>query len=285
MSNRVESFAKASREVGKNLAYIQGPGGNTSIKDPESGLMHIKASGRLLKDMTPEAGFVSLPYEEGRKSFEQEWENDEAFNGHLRSLVVPGQEGRPSIETGFHLLFEDFVLHTHSVYVNVLTCAQEGQRLLKKHFPESAWVEYETPGLALTLMIKAALDANPGVRLLFLKNHGVVTQGATPEEAVKLHEQVNQRLRDSFQLPEFSLDVETIPVGKMASKVLFPDQIVYTKSGAELLATEAAKENLAAYAYIWKTQQMLGLTPSLINTDQQASVAGLETEKYRQSLQ
>ena len=47
---RLSEFARVSGSVGARADYVQGGGGNTSVK-LEGGLMAIKASGFCLKDI------------------------------------------------------------------------------------------------------------------------------------------------------------------------------------------------------------------------------------------
>ena len=51
---RLAAFSKLSQTAGARADYVQGGGGNTSVKLAD-GLMAIKASGYCLKDITPEA--------------------------------------------------------------------------------------------------------------------------------------------------------------------------------------------------------------------------------------
>ena len=56
---RLENFSRVSQSVGARADYVQGGGGNTSVK-LENGLMAIKASGFCLKDITPEKAYAVL---------------------------------------------------------------------------------------------------------------------------------------------------------------------------------------------------------------------------------
>ena len=49
--------------------------------------------------------------------------------------------GRPSIETGFHSYLGKFVIHTHSVFTNILNCSVEGKDQIKKLFPEAILIK------------------------------------------------------------------------------------------------------------------------------------------------
>ena len=55
----LENFRKVSSSVGARAAYVQGGGGNTSVK-LEGGLMAIKASGYWLKDIDIDKAYAVL---------------------------------------------------------------------------------------------------------------------------------------------------------------------------------------------------------------------------------
>ncbi len=50
---------------------------------------------------------------------------------------------------------------------------------------EAVWLDYERPGFDMSKRIAELLDANPSARAVLLERHGLVTWGATPEEAYK----------------------------------------------------------------------------------------------------
>ena len=58
----LRDFARVSQKIGARSDYVQGGGGNTSVK-LGGGLMAIKASGYRLCDITPQAAYAVLDYE------------------------------------------------------------------------------------------------------------------------------------------------------------------------------------------------------------------------------
>ena len=60
-NKHLRNFSKVSIEIGKRISYVQGGGGNTSVKFNKS-QMAIKASGVKLKDITHEQGFSVVDY-------------------------------------------------------------------------------------------------------------------------------------------------------------------------------------------------------------------------------
>ena len=59
--NELNDLVKISQFVGKRIDYVQGGGGNTSVK-LDASLMAIKASGYKLSQITEESAYVTLNY-------------------------------------------------------------------------------------------------------------------------------------------------------------------------------------------------------------------------------
>jgi rhamnose utilization protein RhaD (predicted bifunctional aldolase and dehydrogenase) len=253
MDNNLHDIATIAQIIGRRPEYVQGGGGNVSLKLRGS-LMTIKASGFRLGDLRSNHGFVSLHYPTVREFYDTT-ESDRA----LAELISDSDTNvgislrdenslRPSIETGFHAILGHCVIHTHSVYANILTCSIEGQDIMHELFKNAVFVPYETPGVSLTFAIKTVL-AKTDAPIIFLKNHGLITVGDTPEQAYTLHEQVTKTIRDYFSIkatyPALALretdtglcsqspELHTLIVQNRAlvadftNIVLFPDQVVY----------------------------------------------------------
>ena len=272
-----------SHKIGDNKAYIQGGGGNTSIKLDDQ-WMAIKASGRSLMEMSPSDGFCLVDYDQTRAYLESPDSDDSQFTKAIQSFTK-GSDSRPSMETGFHAIGKKSVIHTHSVYVNLLTCSKEGPRIAKELFPSSIWINYETPGRDITLRIKQVLDREiPSV--IFLENHGVIISDEQMKEAYDIHEDVNKKIQTKLNLAQYPFEVarSCVDIEVMKEKVFFPDQVVYTLAGQEILKTPAALETLAAYDYIFNMVKHLNLTPQFISAEKSQVLLNMESEKYRQSL-
>ena len=119
-------FAWMSQSAGTRSDYVQGGGGNTSVK-LEGGLMCIKASGYCLKDIRADKAYAVMDYEALRAFYygnePQNLEDVEKQGSACAKENVKQIEGldalRPSVEAGFHSILKTFVLHTHSVYANL----------------------------------------------------------------------------------------------------------------------------------------------------------------------
>ena len=126
------------RQLGARADYVQGGGGNTSVK-LAGGLMAIKASGFCLSDIKPDKAYAVLNSDALRVFYLDTNPNalddvEAAGSSAAKAAVyeVAGVETlRPSVEAGFHSILDLFVSHTHSVYGNLAACSQEADAILK----------------------------------------------------------------------------------------------------------------------------------------------------------
>lgn len=178
-------------------------------------------------------------------------------------------------------------------------------------------VDYKTPGLELTLAVYAKTRQHPNNQIIFLKNHGLIVSGENEKHTLSLHNHVNQRVAQYFDLEEFFKDLQgniadpllmieqmevwveemSLPESDIFHKVLFPDQTIYLKEGKVkldnqqvLLQSSGEKEKkciletLWAYLAIRKVAQILGLSYEFISTQESQHLNQLKSEKYRQNL-
>jgi len=257
----MKSFAKMCAKIGVMKDYVQGGGGNASCKH-DGGKMAIKASGFTIGEITETSGYADVDYIKIREyhtdvpisELEEREKNSTPFT---MSCVFPNAEGktlRPSVETGFHSLMKKYVMHTHPVYANVITCANGGKELADKILGDMdfVWIPYINPGFSLTLAIKDAIDeyeSKTGAfpKVIFLENHGLVTTSDDADECTNLHIEVNETIKSYLKLNDFydSIDlvktddsfvchnafvndfVNTFGVDEIMRSVLYPDQLVY----------------------------------------------------------
>lgn len=208
MSHAISDLIFLSQLIGNQTSYVQGTGGNISIK--EGDILHIKASGFRLDALSTHQGIVSLPYptiaEAVTKKLPTEvYEEIVATANHGNTL-------KPSMETGFHACLGKAVIHTHSVWANAFLCTTEAETYLPtvegflQHKTSKFYVFYIpseglTPGLALSQKVAEILTANK-VNLnsesvvFLLQNHGLIISSPTAEEALKVHHWVNEAFKE-----------------------------------------------------------------------------------------
>jgi len=208
-----------SSYAGARADYVQGGGGNTSVKFDEA-IMGIKASGYTLGEITEDKGYVTVDYPAIMRYYETvdptadvDFEK-QSLQVNMDSIrLLPGMESkRPSVEVGFHSFLRRCVIHTHSVYANVLCCSEEGRAVAEKVFAGSGvkyiFVPYVDPGFKLTLTIRQAAEqyrAKHGAlpEVIFMENHGFIAHADTDAEAIALHEKVNESIRTYLKIEAY----------------------------------------------------------------------------------
>jgi ribulose-5-phosphate 4-epimerase/fuculose-1-phosphate aldolase len=212
----LQQFAEMSQAVGNRSDYVQGGGGNTSCK-LDNNLMAIKASGYRLNQITPDQGYAVLDYDSLKKFYNEtdpsSLEDIEKSGSTVAAASVRSIEGlkkvRPSVEAGFHSMLERFVIHSHSIYANLLTCSVQGRDIAEKIMAQQginfAYVAYMNPGAQLTFeivraRIKAAAADGKLPSVIFLENHGLIATSDDMTDCLQTHEIVNKAIKSYFEL-------------------------------------------------------------------------------------
>ena len=244
---RLADFTHISRTAGSRSDYVQGGGGNTSCKLDDQ-LMAIKASGFRLDQIAPDAAYAVLDYSKLRSFYRNtdpasldDIEKSGSAQTKAAAVTVDGIPAlRPSVEAGFHSLLDTYVLHTHPVYANLVTCALEGPELaarIMSHMNENyAFVPYINPGAQLTFVIDAARKSSadssgkqPSV--IFMQNHGLIATSDDAETCLDLHRRVNESTADFFGVSEKDWPVIQVePAAVLASDDVFMSATPWLKS-------------------------------------------------------
>lgn len=280
-AERLSSFARISQAAGARADYVQGGGGNTSVK-LEGGLMAIKASGFCLSDIRPDKAYAVLDCAAVRDFYltsrPEQFEDVEAAGSARAKASVQAIEGltplRPSVEAGFHSILKTYVVHTHSVYANLAACAANCREIAAAAFEGAdyswGWVDYTDPGARLTFAIRDELnrvEAETGRQpsIILMQNHGIIAHDDDPDRALAIHADANARLAarygispDSFPAVEirqaeeglYESDVpylaQAMRSGRYTEKFLleqplYPDQMVFL-TGTFFMDKEAVEE-------------------------------------------
>lgn len=281
MSSDLKRLVKISRSLGARVAYVQGGGGNTSLKI-NNGNMLIKASGKLLVNIDEQTGFLPVDWKSINSSIHECKTNADYDAMLMRCLLSDDKSVRPSIETGLHAKLGKCVIHTHSVWANLLTCSREGKKIMSDLFKDAIWVPYATPGLALTRAVEKRVKTKKNV-IVFLQNHGILVSAENEEAALARHEAVTASIRIRFsELKEFDED-NTDQFIVDLNGMLFPDQVVYN-SDPFISASSAGRETLRAYYFLKDRIERAGLTLNYIHESEKEILLNLNSEKYRQEL-
>ena len=185
----VAELISLSNRFGADPTFVRAGGGNSSVKS--DGVLWIKPSGVPLAtlaadDLVPldRARLLAL-LDQDPAALHRDGDPVMATAAEARLATAHGR--RPSVELLFHaLLPERFVLHTHPIHVNAVTCNSDGPALAERLFGDRAvWVRYTDPGLPLAHAIlgaraaHAARTGRPAPSITLLGNHGLIVGGDT----------------------------------------------------------------------------------------------------------
>ncbi len=223
---RMEAFIKLSHIGGSRADYVQGGGGNTSVK-LKNGDMMIKASGYCLKDIEKDNGYAVLDGNALRNFYREhnpeDFQDCEAAGAqcakeNIRMLAgIPAL--RPSVEAGFHSILKTYVLHTHSVFANLAACTVGGREVAKKAFAYApytwGWVEYQDPGAKLAFAIRDEMDrvekeTGRVPAVIIMQNHGIIVHDDDAVSCLAIHADANVRLAAHYGLAENAFPRVTI---------------------------------------------------------------------------
>ena len=284
--DRLDDYARMSRPAGSRSDYVQGGGGNTSVKF-DSQQMAIKASGYRLDQIAPDQAYAVLAYAAIRNFYENtdpasltDVEAAGSAQAKAATLIIDGLPVlRPSVEAGFHSLLDTFVLHTHPIYANLVTCSAEGAAVASQALAGTgagfAFVPYINPGAQLTFAIgqarRQAIQADGTLPpIIFMQNHGLIITGPDADTCLSLHDQVNDRIAAAFGVssadwPDPALEETTVSQGfssatpwlrsrlqgsdwqlqDFTTKALYPDQLVFLNGQVGVAETGSLAEALA----------------------------------------
>ena len=309
------AFRHLSAQLGSDPLRVQGPGGNTSIKDGDT--MWIKASGTELANAESQDIFVAVDRHAARA--EAEGDGD----GSCKTTVLdPTNALRPSIETTFHAALDwPVVAHTHSIATLTHATSPEGRAEVAEKLEGLPFVTvpYAKPGLPLTRQILQRVT--PLTRIIALENHGLICCGESVSETGVIMDEVEARLSmptlrnltpppesqppEGFRWAEESWLAQDAWAAALASAgSYYPDHVVFLGPALPLadhpgrppavlewqtgvlLRDDATPSQQAMLRCL--SDLLLRLpkdwTPEPIGEDAEAELLDWDAEKYRQAL-
>jgi rhamnose utilization protein RhaD (predicted bifunctional aldolase and dehydrogenase) len=298
----MKDFFHASHVLGSSPVFVQGGGGNTSVKIGYK--MFVKASGFRLASVAPRHGYTCCVHKPIRsfldKANHEASEGDRALNALIDAHTLPDYHfGLASIETGLHAVIpSEHVYHTHSVYANIFNCMAGGHHHLERMFLKPSksiptplpimFVPYMNPGyelaryLARQVSVKGSLPS-----LIFLQNHGLITHHDSPHAALGLMKTANRRIAEylheeggfrPFAVHEAQADF---------SRHLFPDSVVYSSLDPKHLSSSAQatyNEIASANNYILTSIKQLGGEPTFLKPEDTRYIRDMDKEKHRLAM-
>lgn len=197
----VAQLLDLAHRFGRDPEFSRGGGGNASVK--VDGVLLIKPSGVPLATLAAE-DLVPLDRASLLTFLEQPLEDlpggDPVIHAAEQARLGPATGRRPSVELLFHALLEErYVLHTHPILINAVTCNADGEALARRLFgDEVVWVPYTDPGMPLARAIRdargahAARTGRPAPAITLMQNHGLIVAADDPGRI----EEASRRLAD-----------------------------------------------------------------------------------------
>ncbi|HET6230059.1 MAG TPA: bifunctional rhamnulose-1-phosphate aldolase/short-chain dehydrogenase [Longimicrobiaceae bacterium] len=199
----MEGLVRYSRALGADTSLVLRGGGNTSVKVDETDvagrpvrMLRVKGSGSDLAS-AKQGDFAGVRLDDVLPLFGREDMSDEEMVAYLARCLASPSDPRPSIETLLHAFIPAAsVFHSHADAILSLVNNPDPHAALDAALgPDVLRVPYRRPGFLLSREVGEAVRAAPDAPGLVLLNHGLVTWGATPDEAYQRHVDLVDRAR------------------------------------------------------------------------------------------
>ncbi|NLW50365.1 MAG: SDR family oxidoreductase [Candidatus Brocadiaceae bacterium] len=210
MNADLQDMLRISRTVGASPRWVQGGGGNTSVKTDGRRTMYVKASGTALGDMVEGRGYrlvdvvrcAAIAEDEALAALDAA-EREARVVDRLLDACLDDLHGRPSVETSLHAMLDRCVVHTHPSVVNGLLCARDGRAAIERMFadlvPPPLYIDYAGAGHSLACRLRDELhryaaEHSRAPEVIFLENHGLVVSTTDADRALELTARVFDRV-------------------------------------------------------------------------------------------
>ena len=312
----IQKTIELHNHFGKNDNYVQGAGGNISIKDGD--IIHIKKSGLSFRSMKDKNDIISLNI--SKEEIIQEVlfiKNKKNLENRYNELINQKNtnEERPSIELSFHIFGDKYTLHLHPTLINIFTCTEQGQKIIKKICKENdnmSYVDYYKPGIILTdaiLQERSTLN-----EITFLFNHGIIVTGPSEDSIKDRYRSVEEMLKKEIIYEEYQhkgplLDtslgkydfvinndfINNLTIDNNELLHLYPDSAIYNTifvyDRSKWLINAANKKDATFKAELFINKMKIihfaklnGFTLCYLDQDSVDELVNWDAEKYRQDL-
>ena len=283
----LEELIRISRVVGAEPDWVQGGGGNTSVKSEDGATMFVKASGTTLAEMDGSRGWAELDLQATRQIVAKPElaelparEREEQVLKLLRAAARQPAGVRPSVESNLHALLDRVVIHSHPVQLTAFLSSNESREqwrdVLAGIEEPTLYLHYVDPGFTLASALAQEIGTFEKVRgvrpqIVLLENHGLIVAAPTADLCLELHARVaaagvkwSGRPRVNPVREEARpAALPTLPVSDAATRLLLRVRGSLLRGGvqpalvrldrspiaADLAANEAALEALAQGAF------------------------------------
>ncbi len=280
MDKALADLIKISNVSGADSSFVQGGGGNTSVKTADGRFMYIKASGTALKEMTVAKGWRRVNLKAVREiveyrdlaGLEAQKRETEVVNRLACACDDSVTDGsRPSVEAHLHSYLDKCVIHLHPSAVGAYVSAKSGKVKIEKLFSDEPlpllWVPYTDPGFLLAKRIskliaeyKAQYKKAPSV--LFLDKHGLFVSASTPAKALRLTRDVIAKC--DAKLKPLSAKVRRLDSHEISAAKLCVRKAFFTATGKYESVSHFYDSRIESFMRQKNAKQMLScgsLTP------------------------
>ncbi|HLC79741.1 MAG TPA: class II aldolase/adducin family protein [archaeon] len=317
---QTKELVDACGKIGSRPDLVQAGGGNISIKDKSR--MLIKASGITLADVSEKGGIADVDFNKVSAFLKSASENSSIANEkNYTEIIGKSTKGNEvaSMETGFHSVLGNSVVHTHSVLINSVSCAQNSQNIAKDALGNAdfEWVGYKTPGVELSVAVfEKERKRKSGV--FILENHGLIVScnkmGESVQKTIELDGIAGRYLQSrgvALYLPQ-NLKVEGKTGGiyfieglanlkNGFSDYMFPDCAVYCNFSGEnqnieivndskikILEKSGEKRNKVLEVFLAHLCVLLNIEqygrPKFLTKNNVNELRGMESESFRKGV-
>lgn len=256
-------FLKITTEIGKNILFVQGAGGNCSFKTQNK--LFIKASGFELKYAESKNIFVEVDYKKVLEGINKK-KKDPLINTWDKKYGL-----RPSIETSLHAIIPyKYVMHVHCINsLSWLVQKNFVNKIIQKIKNEDvSIIPYYTPGIDLTNAIKKQ-HKDKIKKILLLSNHGIVISDDNLKSLLKNLESISINLSQKshamkkpslsfmkdiakgtiFKVTKYSISHQ-IALSAYSIKFalgghMFPDQVIFHPAGFKVIFSKDEIKDLS----------------------------------------
>jgi rhamnose utilization protein RhaD (predicted bifunctional aldolase and dehydrogenase) len=206
-----------SNLLGRSDALVLHGGGNTSVKTKvnDEEILYVKGSGWDLVSIKAE-GFAPVKMQTLLEMAKLEYLSDSDMVKGQKEAMLDKSAPNPSVEAILHALIPyKYVDHTHADAVVTISNSKEGERLIRKLYPNFLIVPYVMPGFILARKIyEMTRDFDwESCEGIILHHHGIFTFDDDPKASYeKMIEAVNQA--EEFLETHASLYIQNLHVKK-----------------------------------------------------------------------
>lgn len=258
-----KNFLDATKFIGSKIPFwVQGPGGNTSVKlkDKETSQLLIKSTGLRLDQVNETTGLsllnldkVLLNYNLAFLQQAQEQDYSDLIKNKENLSAYHNTLNLPSMESGFHIsLSKKYVFHFHSLVSHfVFHELQKDAEKVKKWFKENTTYQcfllpFCYPGLSLS----KKLHENADYDIYFLDSHGVILNFDSADE-LNIYIELEKNFCAAFGLNNlykyFDKTVEQLlkefADTRIPFKSYFPDTLVFQTEIKQQLLTHHSDQD------------------------------------------